>query len=676
MVFVFCLFQLLKAVNLATNPSFESANSSSNTHPSGWFFDSTSSSFWSLDTSTFQAGTKSLKYTDWDADKSPMTYQNLTGKIYPGVRYTVKAYIKTSGITGGAEVGFCWVEKGHTKWFGGYHIGFVKNTEDWKLYSGTSVPVPDGYDYQVRLVIKNGDAEGVAWFDAITVEPYTDFLKRIEVHKYRQEVANEKVDLISQIDLEGTRFSLSDFTMTVKLKDATGTVQYTTTQIKKGDGDDIYYHTELDCTKLSVGWYTVEATLENGFLKSSQTAKTEFHRIEYQPKRNSFIDEYNRMIVNGEPIFPIGSALDNMFEEDVNIYLQDDAPFNFALIYVRQTDEKLEQIKQWSNGRIKVMQNVINEYGITCKDKDGNDVSTHAGVNSCASCSISSQNLANNTNWLAGVVNAQKDNDMIFNWYINEETCKYVADILKTYTRKIREIDPNHPIYTMLKEPWVTDYSRPSFDVVGSDPFPIPTYAIEITEDWAAYDRNETLDARGHWLATQTSPWTCYGGSGGMPSYEQMKNMAWTGIVSGAKGLLFVQYRCLKIKNLLKEWWPQVVKFSKEIYNLRHIILSIDTPPTYKLPYDKYVKARKWRDGDTTYLLIVSMKSEMAGFKFTVSDDVLVKKTKALLGDSKIERDGYDFTIKMEPLGVLMIRFGDAANMYALFLALFIVALV
>ena len=45
-----------------------------------------------------------------------------------------------------------------------------------------------------------------------------------------------------------------------------------------------------------------------------------------------------------------------MFEDDVKTYLQDDELFDYSVMYILQTGEKVKQMKQQSEGKIKVIQ--------------------------------------------------------------------------------------------------------------------------------------------------------------------------------------------------------------------------------------------------------------------------------------------------------------------------------
>ncbi|GAB1222261.1 hypothetical protein ENUP19_0100G0010 [Entamoeba nuttalli] len=87
----------------------------------------------------------------------------------------------------------------------------------------------------------------------------------------------------------------------------------------------------------------------------------------------------------------------------------------------------------------------------------------------CSFCSISPENHNYALQHLTEAINSQKDNDM----YVNEEVKRCMIRYITRLTNKIMELDINHSTYSMLKEPNLDDQPRLSFDVLGSDSFPM-----------------------------------------------------------------------------------------------------------------------------------------------------------------------------------------------------------
>ncbi|EMS13139.1 hypothetical protein KM1_106860 [Entamoeba histolytica HM-3:IMSS] len=71
---------------------------------------------------------------------------------------------------------------------------------------------------------------------------------------------------------------------------------------------------------------------------------------------------------------------------------------------------------------------------------------------------------------------------------------KYITEL----TNKIMELDGIHSTYSVLKEPNFDDQLRLSFDVLGSNLFPMLSWDMEITYNKAEIGKNMILDSNGY----------------------------------------------------------------------------------------------------------------------------------------------------------------------------------
>jgi hypothetical protein len=76
----------------------------------------------------------------------------------------------------------------------------------------------------------------------------------------------------------------------------------------------------LDARSLPVGAYRVRFALKACDGTPRGDAQTYFSRVETLPKRRAFIDAHRRLIVDGQPFFPLGMYWSGIKEKECDLY--------------------------------------------------------------------------------------------------------------------------------------------------------------------------------------------------------------------------------------------------------------------------------------------------------------------------------------------------------------------
>lgn len=125
---------------------------------------------YSIDTTTKHSGSSSVTGTETDGGDIGRLYQDLTGKLTVGAQYKISGWIKTSGVTGNAVIGFEYVETWYpTGTF--YEIGNVSGTQDWTYFESkvfTLQSMPTGATNLIFFLDFNAGT-GTAWWDDLAL---------------------------------------------------------------------------------------------------------------------------------------------------------------------------------------------------------------------------------------------------------------------------------------------------------------------------------------------------------------------------------------------------------------------------------------------------------------------------------------------------------------------------
>ncbi len=286
----------------------------------------------------------------------------------------------------------------------------------------------------------------------------------------------------------------------------------------------------------------------------------------------TYIDENNNTIADGKPFFPLG------WYDDASIgHLNEiiDSPFNCILNYgtnLKPKDYMLKYMDKMQQHGLKLIYCMNDVYPTATYLKDK-----------------AWEGIKGNENIVPAVIKAYRTHPAILAWYLNDEIPRALAPKMKNYYMDVRNADPNHPCYIVLCNMSELKYFPDTTDIMGVDPYPIPSNPITTVSQWMD-DAN--VSVHGHkptWLVPQAFAWYQYGAinpnrghvpsaeelkTGRAPTYDESRCMTYLALTHGAKGLIYYCYYDLRVLPHYKEIWTGMKKLGQEVKTLSPVLLS------------------------------------------------------------------------------------------------------
>jgi hypothetical protein len=139
----------------------------------------------------------------------------------------------------------------------------------------------------------------------------------------------------------------------------------------------------------------------------------------------------------------------------------------------------------------------------------------------------------------------------------------------------IRDVDPNHLLYTTVANPDVLNQYAPYVDIFSNDPYPLANgnqNAIAVANQ-TARARAAIHQSRPLWMVPQ-----CFGYAEGpwqVPTPAQERSMTYQALIEGANGLIWYVYDDGRFKVLAHpELWAVMKQLTTEIKALTPILLE------------------------------------------------------------------------------------------------------
>jgi hypothetical protein len=206
----------------------------------------------------------------------------------------------------------------------------------------------------------------------------------------------------------------------------------------------------------------------------------------------------------------------------------------------------------------------------------------------------------------------------------DERGLEYLHELEARY-QKVRELDDNHPVWSVhWNTHWLIQQAHTT-DIVGVDPYPIDNNPITLVSQMAdaANKAGKPL-----WLVPQIFSWRDYPGdpagrdlTGRPPTRDEMRAMTYLAINHGAKGLIYYSYFNILDDKDYKRRWEEIKEIASEIDRLRPVLLSTDqTGKNDIICMSTSIDFKLMREGDSYYLFAVNTKKEtITGVSFQKS---------------------------------------------------------
>ncbi|HCA45941.1 MAG TPA: hypothetical protein DEP45_00920 [Armatimonadetes bacterium] len=316
-------------------------------------------------------------------------------------------------------------------------------------------------------------------------------------------------------------------------------------------------------------------------------------RREGDDEPTTYIDEHNRLIVEGDPFFPLGMYCSGVTETLLETYTE--APFNCLMPYASPDEAGMD---------------LIERYGLKCiySIKD-----FYAGTQ-YAPASI--QVVGDEEPAVRERVRRYREHPALLAWYLNDERPLSMIDQLEAHQRWVEEEDPNHPTWVVLYQ--VNDvggYIR-SFDAIGTDPYPIPNRSAAMAGEWAETTREAVGDARPIWMVPQVHNWGVYRGYEGArpPTAAEVRSMTWQCICEGADGLIYYSWQDLHRDETtpFDERWPELKAVVEEVAEQIPVLLSVEPTPELEVQAPETVRWTVRTLNGTSWLFLANGEAEPA----------------------------------------------------------------
>ena len=549
--------------NLAEHVSFEQPGVKA-TLPAGWHGDA---AVFGRDTNVARTGTASLRFTNDDPSRYRLASQQVP--LEPGRTYRYSGWVKTKEIAGSdSGATFCieWSDNSG-KWLGGSYATGISGTNDWTRITGVASVPDEAGRCAFSCYVRRG-MTGTAWFDDVEIvrvfQPPMRSMITSPVYRGRITATGPKtIQAVARLNLRDCDVPLADLRLQAVLLTAAGGSPLAQSETKPaGEQNRVELaRLALKPDNLAPGEYRVQIALLDA---NGKTLQTDEHELTctpqaFQPK--SCIDPHRRLLVDGKPFFPLGMYFSGMKEDELRQYA--DSRFNCLMPYGSPNRQQMDLADELG---LKVIYSIKDWYH---------------GSRWCPK-SITSPD--DEEPMVRARVQEFRDHPALLAWYLNDELPQTFLPRLEAHQRWVAEEDPDHPTWVVLYQyDQVAAYVR-TFDVIGTDPYPIGRKPASMAGAWTAETFRQVEGARPMWQVPQIFNWGNYAkndadrSKGRTPTCDEIRSMAWQCIAEGATGLVFYSWFDLKRNPDVdfEQQWTGLKRLAAEIDRMAPIILSIE----------------------------------------------------------------------------------------------------
>ena len=440
----------------------------------------------------------------------------------------------------------------------------------WVEISGCTPPVPPGASKGILEIAVMSRTTGKMFFDDLEISAgEKTTIRYLQSSAYRDEAVDGTVKFAAYYGIDPATHPLAyrQAFFAYKGKDGGGR------RIKVEELEETFFTATIPVVDMAEGRHDVKAILTDANGKELDCAVLPFTRTATLPPRRVRFDNHQRMIVDGKPFFPLGCC--GCGKDDAKTDLYASFPFNCTLAEDPAAAERAK--------------------------KHGLKVIWTAGIT---------------TGSVSRALARWKDDPDVIAWFTADEIPIGFAKPLAQLKLMLHEADPDRPAFTVLDNPLDSRALLASFDVIGTDPYPVCNpKPIETCTGYPLKTREMTFGMRPIWQVPQAFDWHWHRRSfrRGMtehhfPTRNEFMSMAWQPIAAGVKGLLWYDFDWF-LKDIPKGEYEATLGYFREtvrdIARYLDVFLSVE-PVEQPKTSAKGVTVRSWRVGDKRYLLTVN----------------------------------------------------------------------
>lgn len=528
-----------------------------------------------------RAGARCLRVANTNAALYQLARQPIT--FEPGLRYRYGAWVKTQGVRGDESgAALCMEWSGTNGWLGGSYIDGRKGDNDWTHLEGVTQPIPAGAKtVDFKLYLRKG-MTGEAWFDdaavsAVWPEPLDAQLLRPNYRGWllpgqtnlavlvRAAVADRFRD---GIDRAGTR-------LVCEVVDAGGAKRLSRAIEGPSSGQ---HDIALDAAGLAPGEYRARVALLGA--DGATLGSREFPLKKWAPDAalpEVYIDEFSRAIVRGKPYFPLGwyfgpgpTAKD--FRDHIDRVAA--SPFNTIMCYgvnAGGLDKVRAYLDYLEERKVKIIYSIKDVY---------------AGIKYYHEPVLG---FRGEEEIVRNIVGAFRGHPAVLGWYLNDELPPSMRDRLEARHRLVSGLDPDHPTWAVLYQVDELFGYLATADVLGTDPYPIPSKPVTMAGDWTKKTVGVSGGNRPVWMVPQAFDWSHYGKgrSGRFPTRDELRVMTYLCLINGADGLIYYCYHdLLRDPASFEKNWADMSAVGREVRLLEPALVSVAVAQTPEVGAD------------------------------------------------------------------------------------------
>jgi hypothetical protein len=207
-----------------------------------------------------------------------------------------------------------------------------------------------------------------------------------------------------------------------------------------------------------------------------------------------------------------------------------------------------------------------------------------------------------------------RDHPALLAWYLNDELPLLMRDRLEARQRRIHQLDPNHPTWSVINELSDLPGYLNTADVLGTDPYPVPDSPVTLAAEWTETSNDVSGGLRPVWMVPQAFDKSNYRKSpqARAPTLGEELVMTYLCLIHGAQGLMYYSYNDLERDRLgFEQRWADMLIVGREVQQLEPALLSIAVRPKLTVTFSgaSVQYAVRADDQGNTYVLLANPDS-------------------------------------------------------------------
>ena len=577
-------------------------------------------------------------------------------QLQNGRRYRCHAWIKKlcKSEGEGAHVRIEWSDGNGTP-LGGIDFTplLMPSLSGWQEFFVETPPIPaEARRYRVGLIVGRGMV-GTVSFDEIEMAlvPPKGTVSLVYTSAYRNLAVEGEVTFGADVEPGD---GLQPGSVRLRYRDSGGKARE-----RPMDAD---CRCRLPVSELAMGTQRIGVAVVDASGAEIGFSDIAFTRAERLPERAVYFDAQGRTIVGGKPFFPFGLFTGELSTNDVDRFAE--SPFNCVLSYSPPRQPLLDY---FTVRNLKLIPSMAGQWKEEAWFK--------GSLKSTEDEEARIRDI---------FVPRYKDHPAMLAWYTNDERPPTWMPRLVRRRDFLERLDPGHPCYTVIWQIGQIGQYLPSYDVIGSDPYPVPFMPASRTLMGARMTKAGTRGCKPVWMVPQCMDWAAYSYSKTFsgaeteirpPTLAEMRSMCWQCIAAGANGLILYSYETMTREPNgvpFKDRWADCCRMGEEIVKYMPVLLAdeplgeesivtdvVCDPPAKPEPCgDRPVETRTWLYKGEVWLLAVNSSAQSVTPTIRLRRAYSVAK-REVGPEPVLGADGKSLSLPLPPLDMAIVRLSE-----------------